>query len=174
MNGWITYTISMDSYSHKWWRCVLHDLRLKIIISERRWCFGGRMSLIFNNCVSSFLIHSIWEQENNIGAHLRWTQTTTFDNSSSNHLRQPRQWLRKVSKLWHLKETGDTYEGGELGLLKLSLNKATIKSLEQKCRRGNSPAGWRSAPALNPKMRKGLIVLPVLLSEHQAHEHARV
>jgi hypothetical protein len=25
-----------------------------------------------------------------------------------------------------------------------------------KCRRGNSPAGWSSAPALNPKMRKGL------------------
>jgi hypothetical protein len=25
-----------------------------------------------------------------------------------------------------------------------------------KCRRGNSPARWRSAPALNPKMRKGL------------------
>jgi hypothetical protein len=25
-----------------------------------------------------------------------------------------------------------------------------------KCRRGNSPAGWRSAPALNPKMMKGL------------------
>jgi hypothetical protein len=24
------------------------------------------------------------------------------------------------------------------------------------CRRGNSPAGWRSAPALNPKMRKGI------------------
>jgi hypothetical protein len=24
-----------------------------------------------------------------------------------------------------------------------------------KCRRGNSPAGWRSAPALNPKMRRG-------------------
>jgi hypothetical protein len=24
------------------------------------------------------------------------------------------------------------------------------------CRRGNSLAGWRSAPALNPKMRKGL------------------
>jgi hypothetical protein len=24
------------------------------------------------------------------------------------------------------------------------------------CRRGNSPAGWRSAPTLNPKMRKGL------------------
>jgi hypothetical protein len=27
---------------------------------------------------------------------------------------------------------------------------------EHICRRGNSPAGWRSAPALNPKMRKGL------------------
>jgi hypothetical protein len=26
----------------------------------------------------------------------------------------------------------------------------------ENCRRGNSPAGWRSAPALNPKMRKGL------------------
>jgi hypothetical protein len=26
----------------------------------------------------------------------------------------------------------------------------------QMCRRGNSPAGWRNAPALNPKMRKGL------------------
>jgi hypothetical protein len=25
-----------------------------------------------------------------------------------------------------------------------------------KCRRGNSPTGWRSAPALNPNMRKGL------------------
>jgi hypothetical protein len=24
------------------------------------------------------------------------------------------------------------------------------------CRRGNSPAGWRNAPALNPKMGKGL------------------
>jgi hypothetical protein len=30
-----------------------------------------------------------------------------------------------------------------------------------KCRRGNSPAGWRKAPALNPKMRRGLSVLPV-------------
>jgi hypothetical protein len=29
------------------------------------------------------------------------------------------------------------------------------------CRRGNSPAGWRNAPTLNPKMRRGLSVLPV-------------
>jgi hypothetical protein len=28
------------------------------------------------------------------------------------------------------------------------------------CRRGNSLAGWRNAPALNPKMRRGLSVLP--------------
>jgi hypothetical protein len=27
------------------------------------------------------------------------------------------------------------------------------------CRRVKSPAGWRSAPALNPKMRRGLGVL---------------
>jgi hypothetical protein len=25
-----------------------------------------------------------------------------------------------------------------------------------------SPAGWRNAPALNPKMRRGLSVLPVI------------
>jgi hypothetical protein len=30
-----------------------------------------------------------------------------------------------------------------------------------KCQRGNSPAGWRNAPALNPKMRRGLSVLLV-------------
>jgi hypothetical protein len=30
-----------------------------------------------------------------------------------------------------------------------------------KCRRGNSPAGWWNAPALNPKMRRGLSVLHV-------------
>jgi hypothetical protein len=29
------------------------------------------------------------------------------------------------------------------------------------CRRGNSPVGWRNAPALNPKMRRGLSVLPI-------------
>jgi hypothetical protein len=28
------------------------------------------------------------------------------------------------------------------------------------CRRGNSPARWRNAPALNPKMWRGLSVLP--------------
>jgi hypothetical protein len=28
-------------------------------------------------------------------------------------------------------------------------------------RRGNSPAGWQSAPALSPKMRRGLNVLLV-------------
>jgi Leucine-rich repeat (LRR) protein len=31
-----------------------------------------------------------------------------------------------------------------------------IKDVIGFCRRGSSPAGWRSAPALNPKMRKGL------------------
>jgi hypothetical protein len=28
------------------------------------------------------------------------------------------------------------------------------------CRRGNSPVEWRNAPALNPKMRRGLRILP--------------
>jgi hypothetical protein len=30
-----------------------------------------------------------------------------------------------------------------------------------KCRSEKSPAGWQNAPALNPKMRRGLSVLPV-------------
>jgi hypothetical protein len=30
-----------------------------------------------------------------------------------------------------------------------------------KCQRGNSLAGWQNLPALNPKMRRGLSVLPV-------------
>jgi hypothetical protein len=42
-------------------------------------------------------------------------------------------------------------------LLHLSSN---VKSLVQLCRRGNSSAGWRNAPALDPKMRRSLSVLP--------------
>jgi hypothetical protein len=90
MNGWIMFIIFMNYYSRKWWRCILHDLHLKIIISERRWCLRGRGSLIFKNCVALFLIHSIWEQETNIGAHhgaRTRTQMTTVGNSSSIYLR---------------------------------------------------------------------------------------
>jgi hypothetical protein len=38
-----------------------------------------------------------------------------------------------------------------------------------KCRRGKSSARWRNAPALNPKMRRGLSVLPVckMVYEHE-------
>jgi hypothetical protein len=39
--------------------------------------------------------------------------------------------------------------------------KILIEYMFEYCRRGNSPAGWRNAPALNPKMRRGLSVLPV-------------
>jgi hypothetical protein len=41
------------------------------------------------------------------------------------------------------------------------------------CRRGNSSAEWRNARTLNPKMRRGLSVLPVtrLVDEHtKAHK----
>jgi hypothetical protein len=47
------------------------------------------------------------------------------------------------------------------------LSRKTSKNLKTwpptwraKCRRGNSPAGWRNAPALNPTMRRGLSVFP--------------
>jgi hypothetical protein len=45
-----------------------------------------------------------------------------------------------------------------------------------KCRRGNSPAGWRNAPALNPKMRRGLSVLPARWNreEHKNTQGFRV
>jgi hypothetical protein len=38
------------------------------------------------------------------------------------------------------------------------------------CRRGKSPAGWRNAPALDPKMRRDLIVLTVY---RKVEEHTR-
>jgi hypothetical protein len=45
-----------------------------------------------------------------------------------------------------------------------------------KCRRGNSSAGWRNAPALNPKMRRGLRVLLVRWNreEHKNTQGFRV
>jgi hypothetical protein len=45
-----------------------------------------------------------------------------------------------------------------------------------KYRRGNSPAGWRNAPALNPKMRRGLSVLPARWTrdEHKNTQGFRV
>jgi hypothetical protein len=44
------------------------------------------------------------------------------------------------------------------------------------CRRGNSPPGWRNAPALNPKMRRGLSVLPARWNreEHKNTQGFRV
>jgi hypothetical protein len=41
---------------------------------------------------------------------------------------------------------------------------------EEICRGGNSPAGWQNALALNPKMRRGLIILPVYW---KVEEHTR-
>jgi hypothetical protein len=45
-----------------------------------------------------------------------------------------------------------------------------------KCRRGNSSARWRNAPALNPKMRRGLSVLPARWNreEHKNTQGFRV
>jgi hypothetical protein len=45
-----------------------------------------------------------------------------------------------------------------------------------KCRRGDSLAGWRNALALNPKMRRGLSVLPArwIRDEHKNTQGFRV
>jgi hypothetical protein len=52
----------------------------------------------------------------------------------------------------------------------------TLFLLKHGCRRGNSPAGWRNAPTLNPKMRRGLSVLPVRWNreEHKNTQGFRV
>jgi hypothetical protein len=44
------------------------------------------------------------------------------------------------------------------------------------CRRGDSPVGWRNGPALNPKMRRGLSVLPARWNreEHKNTQGFRV
>jgi hypothetical protein len=44
------------------------------------------------------------------------------------------------------------------------------------CRRENSPAGWRNAPTLNPKMRRGLSVLPArwIRDKHKSTQGFRV
>jgi hypothetical protein len=63
------------------------------------------------------------------------------------------------------------------------LSRKTSKNLKPKtptwrakCRRGNSPAGWRNAPALDPKMRRGLSVLPArwIRDEHNNTQGFRV
>jgi hypothetical protein len=60
-----------------------------------------------------------------------------------NNYGQPRAQYGKVN---HLEaDTVQKTPGVALGMF-----------LVEYCRRGNSPAGWRNAPALNPKMRKGL------------------
>jgi hypothetical protein len=61
-----------------------------------RQCFERWRSIIINDCVALFLIYSIWEQVNNIGAHLWWTRPTTFGKhppSSCRRRRQQRQGL---------------------------------------------------------------------------------
>jgi hypothetical protein len=43
-----------------------------------------------------------------------------------------------------------------------------------RCWRGNSPVGWRNAPALNPKMRKGPKCFACRLEGGRTHEDTRI
>jgi hypothetical protein len=51
--------------------------------------------------------------------------------------------------------------GGDVASGYESTHVPYARTILRRCRRGNFPAGWRNAPALNPKMRRGLSVLPV-------------
>jgi hypothetical protein len=48
------------------------------------------------------------------------------------------------------------------------------KLLKGDCRRGNSPVGWRNAPAINPKTRRGLSILLVSWKMGRTQEHTRI
>jgi hypothetical protein len=52
--------------------------------------------------------------------------------------------------------------------------KAKPPTWRAKCRRGNSPDGWRNAPGLNPKMRRGLSGLSATWIGGRTQEHTRV
>jgi hypothetical protein len=50
---------------------------------------------------------------------------------------------------------------------KISKNLKPSPHLARQMSERNSPAGWQNAPALNPKMRRGLRVLPVRWKREQ-------
>jgi hypothetical protein len=56
----------------------------------------------------------------------------------------------------------------EIGLT-ISYNRFWWLTHNTNCRRGNSLAWWQNAPALNPKMRRGLRVLSIYweIDEHE-------
>jgi hypothetical protein len=55
-------------------------------------------------------------------------------------------------------------------------NSLQLFSAYQGCRRGNSPAGWRNVLVINPKMMRGLSVLPArwIRDEHKNTQGFRV
>jgi hypothetical protein len=67
--------------------------------------------------------------------------------------------LLSVSQLCHM-GYNCLFTNVDVSVFRRSDGSLDFKGVLDGCRRGNSPAGWRNAPALNPKMRRGLSVLP--------------
>jgi hypothetical protein len=64
-------------------------------------------------------------------------------------------------RAWHsAPQAGDAQTGGS-GTVAHDSKKNNNRGRGRQMSERKSPAGWRNAPALNPKMRRGLSVLPV-------------
>jgi hypothetical protein len=62
--------------------------------------------------------------------------------------------LNQTIERWNFREPNQVFEGHAQEVWPRGCK--TDQESYGYCRRGNSPVGWRSAPALNPKMRRGL------------------
>jgi hypothetical protein len=92
--------------------------------------------------------------------------THGMEDAASSSTRKSSEVLARCSTIWTIVSSRKTSKN----------LKPKPPTWRAKCRRGNSPAGWRNAPALNPKMRKGLSVLPVCYmdDEHKNTQGFRV
>jgi hypothetical protein len=87
------------------------------------------------------------------------------EDAASSSMRKSLEATSRCSTIWTMMPSGKT-----------SKNLMPVPYLARQMSERKSPAGWRNAPALNPKMRRGLSVLPVtrLGDEHTRTQRFRV
>jgi hypothetical protein len=74
-----------------------------------------------------------------------WLKTSGVEDATSSSIEKSSGMKSWCSTIWTMVSSRKTSKN-------LMLSPPTWRA---KCQRGNSPAGWRNAPALNPKMRRG-------------------
>jgi hypothetical protein len=95
-----------------------------------------------------------------------WLDTRGVEDAASSSTRKSSEVSARCSTIWTIVSSRKTSKN----------LKPKPPTWRAKCRRGNSPTGWRNAPALNPKMRRGLSVLPArwIRDEHKNTQGFRV